>query len=346
MAAARKKAAERMANIDVVIEVVDARLPGASTNPMIEQLRLHRQRPCLKILNKADLADPAVTAEWLRTYGGEKLTHAVALSCKKPGDVAKVPRLAAGLVPHRDSALKPARMMVMGIPNVGKSTLINALLKRKAANTGDEPAITKHQSRYDLGDRMELVDTPGLMWPKIEYPSDGLMLAASHAIGENAFIDEEVATFLAETLLERYPALLAARYGCATDTRDGTAVIEAIAKRRGFRIKGGGLDYEKAGLILLHDYRNGALGRISLETPPSRTEMLASARRAAEAKNAEAEARRAEADAVSGGVDGRSRGTDTGTRDTDTGTRDTGAGTREGDAETRNTDQDPPPERD
>ena len=284
MAAARKKAAETMARIDVVIEVLDARLPGASTNPMIEELRLHRQRACLKVLNKADLADPAATVAWLRSFEAEKQAvksgvqtpvKAVALSCKKPGEVAKIPRLAASLVPHRGTPGKPVRMMVMGIPNVGKSTLINALLKRRAAATGDEPAVTKHQSRYDLGEHMELIDTPGLMWPAIKHPSDGLMLAASHAIGERAFIDEEVATFLADTLLARYPSLLTSRYGCPTEALDGPGLIAAIAKQRGFRAKGGALDYEKAGLVLMHDYRSGALGRISLETPQSRAAMLA-----------------------------------------------------------------------
>src|SRR3954468_8052043 len=120
MASARKKAAETMGRVDVVVELLDARLPGASANPLIERLRRERQRPCLKILNKADLADPEATAAWVRHYGGEKLVRAVGLSCKKRDDVARVPGLAAALVPHRDSVLKPVRMMVMGVPNVGK----------------------------------------------------------------------------------------------------------------------------------------------------------------------------------------------------------------------------------
>jgi ribosome biogenesis GTPase A len=276
MAAARKKAAETLAIVDVVIEVLDARLPGASSNPMIEELRRHRQRPALKLLNKADLADPAATAEWLKTFGAQKDVKAVALSCKKPADVARLPKLAASLAPHRNSLLKPVRVLVMGIPNVGKSTLINALLKRKVAKTGDEPAVTKMQSRHRLDDRTEVIDMPGLMWPLIEYPSDGLMLAASHAIGENAYVDEEVAAFLGETLLARYPALLTARYG-AIERQDGPGVIEAVAKKRGFRVKGGELDYLKGALTLLGDYRSGALGRISLETPASRAAMIAAA---------------------------------------------------------------------
>jgi len=260
--------------IDVVIEVLDARLPEASCNPMIHELRLHRQRPCLKILNKADLADPAVTQAWLNYYNSQKGVKAVALSCKKPGDVAKIPGLCQALAPHRGTNLKPLRMMIMGIPNVGKSTLMNALLKRRVAAVGDEPAVTKSQQRFDLNEKMSIVDTPGLMWPKIEHPSDGFMLAASHAIGRNAVIDEEVATFLAGILLARYPALIAARYGCAVEGLDAVDIIEAVAKRRGFRLKGGAPDLEKASLALLTDYRTGALGRISLESPESRSAML------------------------------------------------------------------------
>lgn len=274
MASARKKAAETMAIVDMVIEVLDARIPGASTNPMIEELRLHRQRPSLKVLNKSDLADPEVTAAWLKALGAQPGVKAIAICCKRPQDVARIPAQAASLVPHRGGPEKPVRAMIMGIPNVGKSTLINALLKRKVAKVGDEPAVTKHQSRHQLHSGFDLIDTPGLMWPKIEYASDGLMLAASHAIGENAFVDEEVASFLAITLMTRYAPLVEARYRCETKTLDGPGLIEAIAKKRGYIVKGGGMDYLKAARTLLQDYRDGALGRISLETPDSRRRML------------------------------------------------------------------------
>ncbi|HVL76538.1 MAG TPA: ribosome biogenesis GTPase YlqF [Noviherbaspirillum sp.] len=276
MNAARKKAAESMEKTDVVIEVLDARVPQASSNPMIDEMRRHRQRPCLKILNKSDLADPAATKAWLAHYAAQKDVHAVALSCKNPADVAKVTGLAQKIAPHRGTALKPLRMMIMGIPNVGKSTLMNALLKKRVAAVGDEPAVTKAQQRLYLGNNMVLVDTPGMMWPKIEHPTDGLMLAASHAIGVNAVIEEEVATFLADLLLARYAQLLAKRYGFKTEGMDGVAVVEGIAARRGYRQKGGELDFEKAAHTLLHDYRTGALGRISLETPESRAQLLAS----------------------------------------------------------------------
>jgi ribosome biogenesis GTPase A len=277
MTSARKKAAETMALTDVVIEVCDARLPEASSNPMIRELRLHRQRPCLKLLNKSDLADPVVTQAWLDHYNSQPGVKAVAISSKKPGEAARVPALCRALAPHRNDGIKPLRMLIMGIPNVGKSTLMNALLKRRVAAVGDEPAVTKSQMCIDLGPTMSITDTPGLMWPKIKHDSDGFMLAASHAIGRNAVIDSEVATFLAGLLLRNYPALLAERYGIDVSEMDGVGVVEAVAKKRGCIVKGrrgGELDLEKAGMILLTDYRSGKLGRVSLETPASRAAML------------------------------------------------------------------------
>jgi ribosome biogenesis GTPase A len=279
MTSARKKAAETMARTDVVIEVLDARCPEASSNPMIRELRLARQRPCLRVLNKADLADPAVTVAWLEYYDRQPGVKAVAISCKKPGDAARLPALCRKLAPHRNDNVKPLRMMIMGIPNVGKSTLMNALLKRRIAAVGDEPAVTKSQQSFDLGPGMSITDTPGLMWPKIMHDSDGYLLAASHAIGRNAVIDEEVATFLAGILLARYPQLLAQRYKIDAAQMDAVGVVEAVAKKRGCIVKGRGgeLDLEKAAMILLTDYRSGALGRISLETPETRAAMLAAA---------------------------------------------------------------------
>ncbi len=274
MTSARKKAAETMASTDVVIEVLDARLPEASTNPIVRELRLHRQRPCLKVLNKSDLADPEVTKAWLAYYNQQPGVKAVAISSKSHTEVARLPKLCQSLAPHRNDNTKQLRMMIMGIPNVGKSTLMNALVKRKIAKVGDEPAVTKSQQIHQISVRHSIVDTPGLMWPKIEYPSDGLMLAASHAVGRNAIIDEEVAVFLADLLLARYPALLAARYGFAVEGLDGVAVVEGVAKRRALLMRGGEPDFEKASIVLLQDYRDGKLGRVSLETPETRSVML------------------------------------------------------------------------
>lgn len=281
MTSARKKAEETMEFIDVVIEVLDARLPAASHNPMIDEMRLFRQRPNLKILNKADLADPSATQAWLNYFNAQPNTKAVALSCKKAGDAKKIPALCRKLAPHRGTHLKPLRMMIMGIPNVGKSTLMNALLNRRVAKVGDEPAVTKSQQRFDLDATMSITDTPGMMWPKIAYESDGYMLAASHAIGRNAVIDEDVAVFLGNVLLNTYPDLLNTRYkldAMKLDVMqmDGIDLLEAIAKRRAYKRHDGEWDMERTAMTLLTDYRSGAIGRVSLETPSSRQQLLES----------------------------------------------------------------------
>lgn len=280
MTSARKKAEETLEHIDVVIEVLDARVPAASHNPMIEEMRNFRQRPNLKILNKADLADPQVTQAWLKYFNSQPNTKAVALSCKKPGDAKKIPGLCQQLAPHRGTPLKPLRMMIMGIPNVGKSTLMNALLNRRAAKVGDEPAVTKSQQRFDLSDSLNITDTPGMMWPKIQHESDGYLLAASHAIGRNAVIDEDVAEFLGNLLLKQYPALMNTRYKLDAmkldvNSIDGIDLLEAIAKRRTYKRNDGEWDMERTAMALLTDYRSGAIGRVSLESPQSRAEMLA-----------------------------------------------------------------------
>ncbi|MDR3055979.1 MAG: ribosome biogenesis GTPase YlqF [Zoogloeaceae bacterium] len=298
MTAARKRAAETLARADVVIEVLDARLPEASCNPMIRALRDFRQRPCLKVLNKADLADPAATAAWLEFYRGQPNTTAVAISCKKTGGggnanavaaPSRIVTLCRQLAPHRNDLTKPLRMMIMGIPNVGKSTLMNALLKKRVAAVGDEPAVTKSQQTLDLGRGMTLTDTPGLMWPKIEHDADGYMLAASHAIGVNAVMPEEVALFLGDLLLTRYAPLLAARYRCDTAGMDAVSLLATVGDRRGCRMKGGDIDREKAALTLLADYRSGALGRVSLETPETRARMLVAANVPADKTSASSE---------------------------------------------------------
>src|SRR5690349_2632386 len=258
MNSAKKQAEEQMEFIDLVIEVLDARLPEASCNPMVDRMRKFRQRPILKILNKTDLADPAATAAWKAYYDGLPGVTAYPMTTKKPADVARIPALALSLAPHRGVPTKPLRIMIMGIPNVGKSTLMNALLKKRVAKVGDEPAVTKAQQKIYLDKFTVLVDTPGMLWPKIAMESDGLMLAASHAVGTNAVIEEEVAEFLGTLLLERYPQLLSARYGFKTEGMDGFGVIEGVAQRRGFRVRGGDFDYEKASHVFLQDYRQGA----------------------------------------------------------------------------------------
>ena len=283
MTQARKKAEETMEFTDMVIEVLDARVPEASHNPVINDMRLFRQRPNLKVLNKADLADPKATEAWLNYFNNLPNTKAVALSCKKAGEAKKIIAHCRKLTPHRGTHLKPLRALIMGIPNVGKSTLMNALLNRRVAKVGDEPAVTKSQQRFELDATFSITDTPGMMWPKIAYESDGYMLAASHAIGRNAVIDEDVATFLANNLLANYPDLINARYKLNTMKKDGqflevlqmdgVDLLEAIAKRRSYKRHDGLWDMEKTAVAFLTDYRSGAIGRVSLETPVSRREM-------------------------------------------------------------------------
>ena len=295
MTQARKKAEETMEFTDMVIEVLDARVPEASHNPVINDMRLFRQRPNLKVLNKADLADPKATEAWLNYFNNLPNTKAVALSCKKAGEAKKIIAHCRKLTPHRGTHLKPLRALIMGIPNVGKSTLMNALLNRRVAKVGDEPAVTKSQQRFELDATFSITDTPGMMWPKIAYEPDGYMLAASHAIGRNAVIDEDVATFLANNLLQNYPELINARYKLNTMKHegsfldvfkmDGVDLLEAIAKRRSYKRTSGknqaGLwDIEKTAMAFLTDYRSGAIGRVSLETPQSREAMIVMCREA------------------------------------------------------------------
>jgi ribosome biogenesis GTPase A len=270
MVAAQKKAAETMEFTDVVIEVLDARAPAASQNPMVKELGAARQRAHLKILNKSDLADPKVTDQWIQYFNKIPKTKAIAISCKKANEPKKILSLCMALAPHRGTPLKPLRMMIMGVPNVGKSTLMNAILNKRIAKVGDEPAITKQQQRHQINDHMILVDTPGMMWPRIEHEHDGYLLATNNNIGKNAYNEEDVAIELGAILLEQYPELLKTRYEVKELTFDSIELLEFIAKKKNFPLRNYLPDIEKAAIILLNDYRQGYLGKISIESPESR----------------------------------------------------------------------------
>ena len=265
MATARKAAADSMHKVDVVIEVLDARVPYSSCNPMFETLRRQGQRPALKLLNKADVADPQRTRQWLQHYNAQDGVKAISLCAKKPANVKRIPQLCQTMLPERGTALKPLRMMILGIPNVGKSTLMNALLNRHVANVGDEPAITKNQMFHEIAPGMSLLDTPGMLWPGMtQYVS--YKLAATHSIGRAAYDNDEVAEHLAAYLVEHYPSLLEQRFGPLPPSCDAHKLLETIAQVRHLAKKSGGLDIPRAATTLVNEFRAGTLGAITLET--------------------------------------------------------------------------------
>ncbi|WP_215780784.1 ribosome biogenesis GTPase YlqF [Paludibacterium sp. B53371] len=263
---ARKAIAERVQDIDVVIELLDARLPASSANPMLAQLT--RNKRALKILNKQDLADPQVTRLWLDHYNGQPNTRALALDAGDRAPTQKLITACRDLVPHRGGLDKPLRVLICGIPNVGKSTLINTMTGRRVAKTGNEPGITKSQQRILLADDFELFDTPGMLWPKILVEEGGYNLAASGAIGRNAMDEEEVSLVLLGYLMRRYPDALCQRY--KLDSLEGLQdvdVLEAIGRKRGAMLGGGRVNIQKAAEVVLTDFRAGSTGRITLERP-------------------------------------------------------------------------------
>ena len=283
---ARKQMKETMPQVDIVLEVLDARIPYSSENPLVDELR--GTRPCIKLLNKSDLADPAVTKAWQRYFEREKGVRAIPLVAEKKGEAKqlaqKIAHIAKTMLGDRNLDIKPARVMIMGIPNVGKSTLLNSLAGKVLAKVGNEPAVTKTQQRIRLSDGVTLSDTPGILWPKVEDEDSGYRLAVSGAIRNTAIQYEDVALYAAGYFLKYHPDMLLERYKLKTLPNDDVGVLEEIGRRRGGLRSGGHIDLHKASEVLLNDYRSGALGRISLETPEMVEAALAerAAREAAE----------------------------------------------------------------
>lgn len=262
----RKAMAERMPDTDVVIELLDARLPGSSANPLLAELTAGR--PTLKILNKQDLADPDITAAWLTHYNALPGTRAIALDTHSPQVARSLIDACRALAPLRGGMVKPLRVLICGIPNVGKSTLLNTLKGQRLAKTGDEAGVTRTEQRVVLADDVYLYDTPGLLWPRIAVPESGVRLAASGAMGVNAYDDEVVALELLAYLKTHDPAALLARYKIAdAGALQDEDLLTAIGRQRGAVQSGGRVQTDKAARILITDLRTGALGRISLETP-------------------------------------------------------------------------------
>ena len=291
---AKKAIADRLKSVDMVIEMLDARLPASSENPLLAQLS--KGKPKLKILNKQDLADPERTAVWLDYFNSREQTNAIALDSSEKSAAPKITAACRALVPNRKGIDKPLRVLICGIPNVGKSTLINGMVGKKSAKTGNEPGITKAEQRLFLADDFWLYDTPGMLWPKIIVEESGYNLAASGAVGRNALDVEEVALELLDYLRRHYLPLLQARYAADKDPSshwDDTSWLEWIARKRGALLGGGRVNYQKAAENVLTDFREGAIGRITLETPRQWEEWLKAARKKEAELKAEREAKKA-----------------------------------------------------
>ena len=267
----RKAIAERVKDIDVVIEVLDARLPGSSANPLLSELTGHK--PTLKVLNKQDVADPERTALWLDWYNAQPGTRALPLDASEATPARKLIDGCHQLAPNRGGMAKPMRVLICGVPNVGKSTLINTLSNKRQAKTGDEAGITKLEQRITVADDFYLWDTPGMLWPRITIEQSGYHLAASGAVGRNAYDEELVALELLRRLQQpRYAPLLEARYKLGLDSGALAAMhdeelLTAIGKKRGAMLGGGRVNVQKTAEIVLTDFRTAILGRVTLELP-------------------------------------------------------------------------------
>ncbi len=271
----RKAIEERIKEIDVVIEMLDARLPGSSANPMLAELT--RGKPALKVLNKQDLADPACTALWLDHFNAMPGTRALGLDASMTAPAKALIDACFALAPTRGNSMtKPMRVLICGIPNVGKSTLINTLKGKRSAKTGDEAGVTKIEQRIVLQDAFYLFDTPGVLWPRIIVAKSGYNLAASGAIGKNAFDEEEVALELLDYLRQHYPDALAGRFKLTeVASQTDEQLLEAIGRKRGALISGGKINLQKAAEIVIHEFRAATMGRMTLETPQEFAQWLA-----------------------------------------------------------------------
>ncbi|MEZ5461924.1 ribosome biogenesis GTPase YlqF [Dokdonella sp.] len=262
---AQKEMIELLPQVDLLIEILDARIPWSSENPAIAKLR--GDKPCIKVLSKSDLADPSVTALWQARFEQQRNVKTFPTRSDQPAGSKALLGLCRAMFPQRDTNKDPIHAMVVGIPNVGKSTLINILAGRTIARTGDEPAITKGQQRINLDNNITLFDTPGILWPKVENPASSYRLAVTGAIRDTAMEYDDVAHFAAEYLLETYPDLLVERFKLDALPSDEEAFLQAAALKRGAVAAGGKFNRHKISELLIKEFRQGKLGRISLETP-------------------------------------------------------------------------------
>jgi ribosome biogenesis GTPase A len=262
---ASKEIKKALSHIDLIIEIMDARIPFSSENPMIASLS--GDKPRIKVLNKSDLADPEITQQWQDYLEQQRHVKALALTTEQPEKVRQIPALCRKMLPHRLGNHQKIHAMIMGIPNVGKSTIINTLAGKMIAKTGNEPAITKMQQRINIGDDVVLFDTPGVLWPNVENKNSGYRLATTGAVRDTAMEYADVAAFAAEYLIQNYPDNLKQRYDIVNLPKSEVELLEIIGKKRGCLRSGGHVDFDKVAKIFLTELRAGTTGRISLEVP-------------------------------------------------------------------------------
>lgn len=250
--------------VDVVIELLDARVPVSSRNPMID--KIIGNKPRLVILNKADLADEDITSFWIKKMSQKG--RVLKVDSRTGRGINKVPDAVAKMArPKIKGKVRPVRCMVVGIPNVGKSLFINRLVRQRVARTGNKPGITRGQQWIRVNKRVELLDTPGILWPKFEDPDVGFRLAAIGAIREEVYPVEDIAVRLIEWLEKNYPGTLNKRYNLDF-SRSSMEIMEKVAKKRGFILPGGKIDIYKTSIHILKEFRDGKLGRFTLDLPP------------------------------------------------------------------------------
>jgi len=262
---ASKEIKQLLPQIDLIIEVLDARIPFSSQNPMLSSLR--GDKPCIRVLSKMDLADPVMTQHWQDYLEREEGVKTLAVTTQQPEKIKQIAALCHKMIPDKGSNDKLIKAMIIGIPNVGKSTLINILADRIIAKTGNEPAVTKRQQRIRLGDNIVLSDTPGVLWGNVENKNSGYRLAATGAIKDTAMEYADVAFFVAEYLLECYPQQLKQRYQLDDIPANESDLMTLIGRRRGCLRAGKQIDMEKTAKILIAEFRAGVIGNITLETP-------------------------------------------------------------------------------
>lgn len=273
MTKTRRQMEADLKHVDIVVEIVDARVPISSRNPDIDAIC--GNKPRIIMLNRADQADPQLTRAWADYFNKTLGIPAAAADSRAGTGVGQMAALARSALKEQIARWKekgqvgrPIRAMVVGVPNVGKSTFINKAAKRKSAKTGDRPGVTRGKQWVSVSSGLELLDTPGILWPKFEDETTGLHLAFTGAVKDEVTDLEGLACALLELLRDRYPQAVKERYKVAElEERQGWELLEDCAKNRGMRISGGEVDTERMAKLLLDEFRGGKLGRFTLEAP-------------------------------------------------------------------------------